>query len=382
LSKRRNILVFIDWYLPGYKAGGPIQSFANIVSHLTEGFYFSIVTRNTDFNSSEPYANVKTNTWNELGDNHRVYYISKDKLTKGLIQSFITNEYDVIYFNSLYSFYFSIYPLHKATQGGIKTILAPRGMLGKGALQIKSFKKVAFLAIIKQLRAYKKTIWQASSELEAAEIKSVFGNTALIKVVKNLVANTTITFNKKVKEKNSLHLFFLSRISPIKNLEFALAILQKVNPVYQLKYSIIGPIENKVYWDNCLQKIKLLQSYKNITIEYIGEMNRTEVMNYINQYHVLLLPTLNENFGHSIVDAFAASCPVIISNRTPWLKLKEEEVGFDIDLTKEEDFILSIEFFANLTETEFNSYALTAFNKAQNFYNNESLIQQTKQLFL
>ena len=111
-------------------------------------------------------------------------------------------------------------------------------------------------------------------------------------------------------------------------------------------------------------------------------MKRTEVMNCISQYHVLFLPTLNENFGHSIVDAFAASCPVIISNRTPWLKLKEENVGFDIDLTKEQEFIEAIEFFANLTEMEFNRYALAAFNKAQNFYNNESLIQQTKQLFL
>ena len=261
MSKRRNILVFIDWYLPGYKAGGPIQSFANVVSHLTDGFYFSIVTRNTDFNSTEPYASVKTNTWNELGDNHRVYYISNDKLTKDLIQSFITNEYDVVYFNSMYSFYFSIYPLHKATQRGIKTILAPRGMLGKGALQIKSFKKAAFLTIIKQLKAYRKTIWQASSELEQAEIKAVFGNSTSIKVVKNLVANTAITFNKKVKEKNSLNLFFLSRISPIKNLEFALSILQKLNSNYQLKYSIIGPIEDKVYWEKCLQKIKSLQSY-------------------------------------------------------------------------------------------------------------------------
>jgi hypothetical protein len=28
------VLVFIDWYLPGYKAGGPIQSVANIISQL------------------------------------------------------------------------------------------------------------------------------------------------------------------------------------------------------------------------------------------------------------------------------------------------------------------------------------------------------------
>jgi len=27
---KKKILVFIDWYLPGYKAGGPVRSMANI----------------------------------------------------------------------------------------------------------------------------------------------------------------------------------------------------------------------------------------------------------------------------------------------------------------------------------------------------------------
>ncbi|CAN5434615.1 hypothetical protein BH10BAC1_BH10BAC1_14720 [soil metagenome] len=30
---KKKVLIFIDWYLPGYKAGGPRQSVANLVAH-------------------------------------------------------------------------------------------------------------------------------------------------------------------------------------------------------------------------------------------------------------------------------------------------------------------------------------------------------------
>jgi hypothetical protein len=31
---KKKILVFVDWYLPGYKAGGQIRSVASMVGHL------------------------------------------------------------------------------------------------------------------------------------------------------------------------------------------------------------------------------------------------------------------------------------------------------------------------------------------------------------
>jgi len=43
-ENKRVILVFVSFYLPGYKAGGPVRSIANIVDHLNDEFYFRIVT--------------------------------------------------------------------------------------------------------------------------------------------------------------------------------------------------------------------------------------------------------------------------------------------------------------------------------------------------
>ena len=50
------------------------------------------------------------------------------------------------------------------------------------------------------------------------------------------------------------------------------------------------------------------------------------------EYHFFILPTLGENFGHVFIEALAAGCPLIISNRTPWLELEKKGIGWDIPL--------------------------------------------------
>ena len=49
-------------------------------------------------------------------------------------------------------------------------------------------------------------------------------------------------------------------------------------------------------------------------------------------YDVMYLPTQGENFGHAILESFMNSRPVIISNKTPWLNLEKENVGWDLSL--------------------------------------------------
>ncbi len=33
--KKRNVLVFTDWFLPGFKGGGPIQTIAGTIENLS-----------------------------------------------------------------------------------------------------------------------------------------------------------------------------------------------------------------------------------------------------------------------------------------------------------------------------------------------------------
>ena len=59
----KRILICIDWYEPGFKAGGPISSVANIVSALKDDFEFYILTSAYDLGETEPYPDVTVNEW-------------------------------------------------------------------------------------------------------------------------------------------------------------------------------------------------------------------------------------------------------------------------------------------------------------------------------
>ena len=80
-----------------------------------------------------------------------------------------------------------------------KTIIAPRGMLGAGALAIKPFKKKIFLTLSKILKLYSNVKWQASTAQEANEIKAVFGEKSNVMTALNLPPKLSLNFVKRTK---------------------------------------------------------------------------------------------------------------------------------------------------------------------------------------
>ncbi|NNF01740.1 MAG: group 1 glycosyl transferase, partial [Bacteroidia bacterium] len=151
----RKVLILIDWYLPGYKAGGPIQSCVNIVKHFKDEFDFRVVTSDRDLGDEEAYASVTVDEWNILDDETKVFYFSPEaqQLVR-LLRIIKEVDPDVIYMNSMFSKFFTLYPLLLSKMRLVKSkmVVAPRGMLGKGALAIKAAKKESFLKTAKLLQ--------------------------------------------------------------------------------------------------------------------------------------------------------------------------------------------------------------------------------------
>ncbi len=120
---KKKILILIDWYLPGFKAGGPIRSCTNLVAHLSNEFDFFIVTRNTDYMDDTAYSSVKKNNWNKLPDGSSVYYISKENISKSYFKR-IAEEInpDFILLNGIFSYQFTILPLRIIDKKNIKSL--------------------------------------------------------------------------------------------------------------------------------------------------------------------------------------------------------------------------------------------------------------------
>jgi len=327
-KKRRKILVFIDWYEPGFRAGGPIRSVANMVRRLP--YDFSIVTRNHDHHDTTPYLGVPTGKWVRMSDNVRVIYLDKERLRAKTFQKIAKTEYfDRIYLNSLFSYYFSIIPLRtfgKARQRE-RIVLAPRGMLKKGAMSIKSPKKKIFLLLAKLTGLYKGITWHATSEQEKREIQEAFGKKVRVKVAPNLVAIPENTPPKRPKESGVLRLVSVARVSPEKNIHESLRYLHDTSKKGKIEYHIYGTIQDEKYLEQCK---KIAAGLSHVEVKFFGALEYTNVAATVAQYDFFYLPTLGENYGHAIVEALLTGTPVIISDKTPWRNLEKKRAGWDL----------------------------------------------------
>jgi glycosyltransferase involved in cell wall biosynthesis len=252
-------------------------------------------------------------------------------------------------------------------------------MLGKGALQIKAFKKKLFLTAAKLMGLYRNIIWHASSEGEANEIRTVFGKNARIHVAIDLVEPRVLTSIPRIKTRGTLKVAFLSRISPKKNLDGTLSLLAKIPASNIIEFDIYGPIEDPEHWKKCEEIIASLPA--NIKVNYKGVIENSEVVLTLSKYHLSILLTFNENYGHSIVESMAAGCPVLLSDQTIWKNLKAKNAGWDIPLKEQDKILNSIIESCNWDQDNFNVWSNGALNFAKGIFNDDHGIEQNKKLF-
>jgi glycosyltransferase involved in cell wall biosynthesis len=365
--------VLTDWYLPGTKAGGPVRSIFSLTALLKDHFDFYIITTNTDLGSNEPYP-----LFEKEGINY--YYFSKERLNvQHIIEQINLIDPSLIYINSVWSALFSIAILRAKKQGLIKApiLLAPRGMLSSGALGLKSLKKLSFLFLAKLMRWYEGITFHATNEEEKRDILAQFKNARVV-LAPNLNSGTVYSVVKP-KEKNHLRLFYLSRIAKVKNLHYALEILSTVPASYQIEYDIYGNIEDEGYWSLCKNLISKLPPHIKVT--YRRELPFNEVQAVIVSYHALLLPTLNENFGHSIVESLLSGCQVIISDQTPWNDVNSTNAGYAIPLADKTAFTKAIIQLAALDHTDYDLKSAAAIRYISSRLNIEKSIEQYKIVF-
>lgn len=381
--EKKKILILIDWYLPGYKAGGPIQSCANIIAHLKDDFDFSVITSDCDLHDTVPYATVVAGEWTKAPDGTRAFYFPKNLRKASVLKKLLAEEqFDILYLNSFFSPFFTLLPLYLRKKFFMhrKVVLAPRGMLGQGALNIKPRKKKLFITASKIFGLYNNIVWHASTESEKEEIEKVFGKNRKIKVALNLGAIKKYQPVNRHKEKGKLKLVFLSRISPKKNLEAVFYWLKKLDSNLRVEFDIYGPVDDAAYWDQCNALISFLP--KNIRASYCGALENSKIHETLGKYHLSILPTHHENYGHSIVESMLAGCPVLISVHTPWKNLLQQKAGFDLPLGNENLFIDALEKFAWMAQEEFNTWSAAAQKYGEQIVHTPAAVEQNKELFL
>jgi glycosyltransferase involved in cell wall biosynthesis len=379
---KKKALIFIDWYLPGFKAGGPIQSVSNLVDHLKEEFDFSIVTRNTDYCETIPYGNVKSNEWNHFPDGTRIYYFSEDQLTRSNIRNLIRKtEFDCVYLNGIFSLYFTLIPLfYMRKKCEKRVVIAARGMFAESALGVKKTKKKFFMRSARILKLFDNVLFHATNENEKNDIYRALGDEVPVKIAGNLSSKNSVEKKLTEREKiqDEVRLVNIARIAPEKNLLYALEILKQVK--FKVDFDFYGPVYSQEYWTQC--KLVLDDLPHNVNASYKGSIESSKVKDLLGNYHMMFMPTMGENFGHIILQSLSAGCPVIISDQTPWKNLADKNIGWDLNLHSTEKFAEIIDLCCRMSQADFNKMSDSAFQYAKKYSENEEIVEQNRLLFL
>lgn len=348
------VLTFVHYYLPGYKSGGPIRTISHLVEHLGGELDFRIVTADRDATDEAPYPSVRVDAWNTVGQ-AQVFYASPAARRAGaLARLAAATPHDLLYVNSFFDAELTVPAMFGRATGRFPRrplIIAPRGEFAPASLASKRWKKAPYLAVFRALRLGRGATWQASSEFEAEDVRRVIGPPeGALRIAPNLPPAGTAARTERPPRDPSrpLRLVFLSRIAPIKNLDFALRALRRVS--VPVDFEIYGPMRDPAFWARCEELVRALPPH--VRARYHGPVENEHVPRVMAEHDLFLLPTRGENYGHVIREALTAGTPVLIADTTPWRGLEAAGAGWDLPLDDEAPFAARIEEFARLTPAQ------------------------------
>ena len=290
-----------------------------------------------------------------------VWYVPPGKFSFSIIRK-MSEEADTVFISGCFSDY-AIKTLILNRIGQIKkpVIIAPMGLFMPNAMKRKPIKYNSFIMLFKLLGMFHNVKWSVSSEIEEKCVKKEISPEAVCYIAKDLprmVEEKTIHKRKKTGE---LRAFFISRISPEKNIIQSIDILKECHS--SIWFTIYGPILNQQYWEKVEEK--LLELPSNIHAAYKGNINSEQVVETLEQEHVFLFTTIGENYSHVVHEALSAGCPCVISDQTPWQDLDKNCAGHVLPLNDNSRFVKAIESYAEMAETDFQKISDAAHDYAR-----------------
>lgn len=385
-ENRPVILCLVGFYLPGYRAGGPVRSIANFVEHLGNEFNISIITRDCDYLSSSPYKGVTIDGWNRVGKAN-VFYASRNTLSLfGISRILSETPHDILYLNSFFDFRFTTLPLlaRKLCIAPQKPcVIAPRGEFSPGALALKTQKKFLYLKLVSFFNLYSKVTWQASSYFECDDIQRRIAAIAYnIQVASDLPSPSVAKFpqaplHDTQVDKSKLCIVFLSRICRMKNLSFLLEALHY--SMRNIHLNIYGPLEDSDYWVRCQSLISTLPV--NITVKYLGVVDPSRVLDVFSVHDLFVLPTCGENYGHVVLESLIAGTPVLISDQTPWQPSSDAAVQV-LPLADPLPWASVLDCWAMMERNQRLKLRVCALNYSRQYIETSNVIENNRSIFL
>lgn len=340
IDSRPTVLVLLGAARPGETASGALRSVEAMASALAGEFHFLVLGRDRAAGKRPrrdpaPALTCRTGALGALQ-------------LAGLMQAI---PHDLLMLNGFFARDFTVPALllrRVRMVGRRPTILSPHGELAPAALALKPGRKRVWLVFARRTRLLADVHLHAAGPEELSDIRTAFPWAAGYLTAGAVTFQPDAAPNPVREPDPRLRILFLGRITPVKNLHFALQALALLRA--PVTFDILGPVEDRAYWKRCRTLIAALPP--NVTVSAPGEVGRTQAVHALGRADLLFLPSVSENFGHAIHEALAAGVPVLIGDRTPWRDLQRGKAGWDLPLDDPAPFAAAIDALAAMPAGE------------------------------
>lgn len=325
------ILHVVPTYFPAVRYGGPIYSIHRLCSELVAlGHDVSVITTSVDGGRDLEIGDgecriidgVKIRYFKSRYGRRLYYAPSMEADLKKHV-----SEYDIIHLHSIF-----LWPTYCAAKisrkAGVPYLLAPRGMLVKKLIRKKGFfRKFFWLSIIEKRNLIHARCIHATSELEKNDILEFKYNFKDLRVIPNGVDLQGWDRNRGAKNE----LLYLGRLSWKKNIDVLIRALQWL-PSVTLNIAGNDDEGHLAY----LVRVAEDCGVRN-RVFFKGYLTGDEKLHALSSASMLVLPSINENFGNVVLEALSVGTPVAVSHGVGLAsEVERENVGIVISVEPEE----------------------------------------------
>lgn len=330
-DQRPVVLVLLGAFCRDLEATGPRQSMINMAHSLSSRFRFRVI----GWSSRDDVPG----RWSQLEDVEFLPLKRRRSNARQLGDAIRATPHDLLIMNSFFDRQLSLPALVMRRFGRLPrkpVLLAPRGEFSPGALTISQRRKRLYTRTARALGLLDSVALQVTTDDEAQAARDALPFfSGPVWVTPNIRTVPPVPEHVARERGAPLRVAFLNRIDRKKRLDLALDLLAEAN--VPIAFDIFGPATDADYWQACQARIKVMPGHVDVT--YRGAIAPAEVLPALAAQDLFLLPTLGENFGHSIADSLLAGTPVLISDRTPWRDLQEAGAGWDLSLDDPAAFV-------------------------------------------
>lgn len=311
------ILHVVPSYFPAVRYGGPIFSVHGLCQgQVNNGHDVTVFTTDVDGPNS---LDVSTNSIVDL-DGVKVRYFKANQTSQGWSRRLYRSqpmadalrqsikEFDVVHLHSIY-LWPTWYAARQAQKQNVPYVLSPRGMLVKELIQQKSaWLKRAWLLLIERVNMKHSAALHFTSDRESVDATEyikvrdcdfILANGVDIKPTESALIDSPKRSDNVV--------LYLGRVNWKKGLE---RLVSAIENLPDARLIIAGNDE-----DGYEKKLRTLIESKQLEkrVELLGFVEGDTKYNLLSSASLLVLCSDNENFGNVVLEAMAASTPVVVT---------------------------------------------------------------------